>query len=77
MYLGIIKRTKRLKSQEKLIISKSMTLKLDSKSYPQSHYIEVAQGGVLLEQYTIDCECLAYFLPKKNLMICKNSNFFL
>ena len=29
----------------------------------QSHYIEVAQGGVsMVEQYTIDCECLAYTL---------------
>jgi hypothetical protein len=31
----------------------------------QSYYIEVAQGGVLGKQYTIDCEYLAYFLPKK------------
>ena len=42
-------------------------------------YIEVVQGGIssqgqlqssvavlaLVEQYTIDCEYLAYFLPKK------------
>jgi hypothetical protein len=32
--------------------------------YIQSHYIEVAQVS-LVEQYTIDCEYLAYFLPKK------------
>ena len=34
--------------------------------YMLSHYVEVAQGAVsIVEQYTIDCEYLAYFLPKK------------
>ena len=31
----------------------------------QSHYIEVAQGGSPVKHYTIDCEHLAYFEPKK------------
>ena len=40
----------------------------------QSHYIEVAQGGVPVEQYTIDCEYLSLIFLQTNSQLVRMKN---
>ena len=45
--------------------SKKKKLTCSYNQIVESHCIEVAQRGSSVEQYTIDCEYLAYFLKKE------------